>query len=68
MSNYLYSPGYYTGSISVFVETNLYNYPGEDLVWSGQSKTTDISDLERSAREFSDVVVDELIRSKVISP
>ena len=68
MSNYLYSPGYYTGSINVFVETNLYNYPEETLIWSGQSKTSDISNLEKSADIFSDVIVKELARSEVIKP
>jgi hypothetical protein len=68
MSNYLYSPGYYTGSVNVFVETNLYSYPEEKLIWSGQSKTTDISDLPRTTDTFSDVVVKELMKSTVISP
>jgi hypothetical protein len=68
MSNYLYSPGYYTGSVNAFIETNLFSYPEEDLVWSGQSKSTDISDLQKSADIFSDVVVKELISSGTIVP
>jgi hypothetical protein len=68
MSNYLYSPGYYTGSMNVFVETNLYSFPDETLIWSGQSKTSDISNLEKSADIFSDIIVKELVMSKVITP
>jgi hypothetical protein len=54
--------------MNVFVETNLYSFPDETLIWSGQSKTSDISDLERSADIFSDVIVKELIKSQVIIP
>lgn len=68
MFNYMYSPGYYSGSVNVFLETNLYTYPEGKLVWSGQSTTTDISDLKRSADIFSTVLVKELVKTKVIVP
>lgn len=68
MSNYLYAPGYYTGSVYVFLETNLFEYPGGKMIWSGQSETSNITDLRKSADIFSDIIVKELLKNKVIEP
>jgi hypothetical protein len=68
MNSYVYSTGYTTGSVYYFLETNLFKYPGGELVWCGQSESYDITDLEKSADMFSDVLVKEIIESKVLVP
>ncbi len=68
MNNYLYAPGYYTGSVYVFLETNLYQFPDGKLIWSGQSESSDISDLKRSSDIFSEVIVKDLMKNRVLAP
>ena len=68
MYSYMYSPGYYAGSLDVFLETNLVTYPAGELVWCGQSETYDVTNIERSADMFSDVLVREIVESKIIVP
>jgi hypothetical protein len=68
MYSYIYSPGYYAGSLDIFLETNLFTWPEGELVWSGQSETYDVTNLERSADTFSDILVKEIVESKVIVP
>jgi len=68
MYNYAYSPGYTTGSVYFFLETNIFTYPEGRLIWSGQSETYDVNDLHKSADMFSQVLVKEIVLSKVIIP
>jgi len=68
MNNYMYSTGYTTGSVYFFLESNIFKYPGGELVWSGQSESYDVTDLENSAEMFSSVLVKEIIGSKVLVP
>ena len=62
------SPGYYQESVSVFLETNLYDLETETLVWSAQSKTEDPSSVQSLAETYSRVLVDDLVKNKVIQP
>lgn len=66
MSNYLYSPAYYTGTVSMFLETNLYSYPDGTLLWSAQTESVDLYDKERVASSLAEVLVEALINDNVI--
>lgn len=62
----VYSPGYYDTSVSVFLESNLYELGANTLVWSAQSKTEDPSSVSSLANAFSRVLVDEMVDNKVL--
>jgi len=68
MQNVLYTPGYYTVSTNVFLEVNLYTYPDEELIWSAQTKTVNMTDLDRGAESVSKAIVKGLLTDKVLQP
>jgi hypothetical protein len=63
-----YSPGYYATDKNYYVEINLYDSETQTLVWSAQSATTNPSSIDKAAREFAYVVVDKMIKDKIIIP
>lgn len=63
-----YSPGYYATDKNYYVEINLYDTETQALVWSAQSATTNPSSIDNAAREFAYVVVDKMIKDKIIIP
>lgn len=63
-----YSPGYYATDKNFYVEINLYDTATQALVWSAQSETTNPSSIDQAAKEFAYVVVDKMIKDKVIIP
>lgn len=65
-NNYYYTPGYYSGALQIFLEANLFDFKTGELIWSAQTKSTDISDVSRMAVEFADVIVDDFIRQNVL--
>ncbi|HSG67291.1 MAG TPA: hypothetical protein VK994_01195 [Bacteroidales bacterium] len=65
-SNYYYSPGYYTGSLQIYLESNFFDLNTGELIWSAQTKTTDLSNIEKMAIEFADVIVADFIRQDVL--
>jgi hypothetical protein len=64
----VYSPGYYEESVNVFLESNIYSLDNDILVWSAQSQTEDPSSVQALAENYARVLVDEIIKNKVISP
>jgi hypothetical protein len=62
------SPGYYEESVSIFLEINVYDLDTDELVWSAQSKTQDPSSVQALSTNFSRVLVDEMVKSKAITP
>jgi hypothetical protein len=67
MRNYLYAPGYTIESRSYFLESNLYSFPEGELLWSAQTKSTDIYDLDRGAKAVAQALVQNLLQTKTIS-
>jgi hypothetical protein len=63
----VYSPGYYEETVNIFLETNIYDLDDDALVWSAQSKTEDPSSIQSLAEHFSRVLVDEIVKSKVVA-
>ena len=64
----VYSPGYYENSLSIFLESNLYSLDGDVLIWSAQSRTEDPSSVQGLADNFSRVLVDEIVKEKIMAP
>jgi hypothetical protein len=65
-SNYYYTPGYYTGSVQIFLEANFFDFETGELLWSAQTKTVDVSDIQKMAVQFADVIVEDFIRQNVV--
>jgi len=65
-SNYYYSPGYYTGSYQVYLEANFFDFKNGELLWSAQTKTSDVQDIQKMAVQFADVIVADFIRQNVV--
>jgi hypothetical protein len=65
-SNYYYTPGYYAGSVQIFLEANFFNLESGELIWSAQTKTVDVSDVRKMAVQFADVIVADFIRQNVV--
>jgi hypothetical protein len=68
MRNYLYAPGYTIESRSYFLESNLYSFPEGELLWSAQTKSTDVYDLDRGAKSVAQALVQNLVQTKTIIP
>ena len=66
-NNYYYTPGYYTGSFQVFLEANLFDFSTGELLWSAQTKTVDVQDIEKMAEQFADVIVADFIGQNVVA-
>lgn len=64
--SYYYSPGYYTGSVKVYLEANLFDFESGDLLWSAQTTTTNVSDVNKMAVQFADIIVADFVRQNVL--
>ena len=62
---YGYDPQYYTEKI-YYIETNLYDVSSEDLIWSAQSKSYDIGNLEKFSKEFAASIVKKLSEDGIV--
>jgi len=60
------TPGYYTSYKVYKVESNVYDVQLEKLVWSGESHTTDPQNMQDGVDSFSNTLIDELTRAKII--
>jgi hypothetical protein len=58
--------GYYTTETTYFLETNLYDTTTEELLWTGQTKTENMSSIEAEAPRFAKLIVDDIIAKKVV--
>jgi hypothetical protein len=63
---YYYSPGYYTGSVQVFLEANFFDLETNELIWSAQTKSTDVASIETMAVQFADAIVADFISKNVL--
>lgn len=63
-----YSSGYYSTTTSYYLQMNLFDIETEQLIWSGQSKTTDPQNIEKGSLEYARMVVDEILRLNVLKP
>jgi hypothetical protein len=63
----VYTPGYYTNNTNYFAEGNLYDVGSNRLIYSVQSKTFDPSSMATLAKDYSKVVVKDMIQKSIIS-
>jgi hypothetical protein len=64
----IYDNGYYVDDYTYFLECNLFDVATEELLWSGRTKTVNMNSVEEEAVYFSEVVIKEIIKKKVIVP
>lgn len=62
----MYNMGYYETTTIVFMESNLYDTKGGDLLWTGQSETTNMESLKKEADQFSKIIVNDMVKKKVL--
>ena len=62
----VYDEGYYTTSTTYFLEINLYDIATEKLIWTGQTETKNPTSVDKEAKNFAELIVNELIINKVI--
>ena len=62
-----YSPGYLRTDTIVYVETLVYSVTQDKLLWAGQSKTTNPSDVAKFVRELTSAAASEMKKAGFIS-
>ncbi len=60
-------PGYYVQSTTYFLESNLYDIASERLLWTGQTKTKDPSSIAKEAIAFGKIIVQDILRKKIVA-
>ena len=64
----VYQPGYYSSSTVVYLETNLWDVSTGKLMWSGQSKSSDVGSVDKLANSYARSVVSELTGKGLLLP
>lgn len=65
----VYAPGYYSTKTLYFLESNLYDVETEKLIWTAQTKTTvDVSDIHKDSGIFADIIAEEMLKKKAVTP
>jgi hypothetical protein len=64
----VYNSGYYVDDYTYFIECNLYDVATEELLWTGRTKTVNMKSVEEEVVYFSQVVIKEILKKKVIVP
>lgn len=62
----LFTPGYYSGSKTYFVETNFYAAATDKLLWSIQSSTYDPGSFENWFQDYSGTIISQLKKEGLI--
>ncbi len=63
---YVYSPAYYAGELDVFLEANLFDFETGELIWSAQTETMDLNNINEIANSFAKTLVHNLHKSSVL--
>lgn len=63
-----YQSGYYVDDVTYFLECNLFDVENEELLWTGRTKSTNISSVEEEAVKFADMIVKDIMARKVLIP
>lgn len=64
----VYNDGYYVDNVTYFLECNLYDVASEVLLWSGRTKTVNMESVEEEVIYFSEVVIKEILKKKIVVP
>lgn len=68
MYSNVYQPGYYVASETILLNSSLFNVETGELLWSGQSETTDPSSLDNFANSYARSMTTHLLKRKIITP
>jgi len=60
----LYTPGYYTTDKTYFIEANAYDMETQKIVWSVQSKAENPSGIEKSSKEYTELLFDQFDKER----
>jgi hypothetical protein len=63
----VYTPGYYTTQNKYYWESNLYNLPGEKLIYSAQSQSFDPSSIAKLASDYSNKLIDDMTKQGLVA-
>jgi hypothetical protein len=61
------SEGYYQTTTTYFLESNLYDVQSEELLWTGQTKSTPES-LSEESLVYANMLVEEILEKAVLKP
>jgi len=62
----IYETGYYKEEITYFIESRLYDSESQKLIWVGQTKTVDLSNIEIEAEQIARIITKELISQGIV--
>lgn len=57
----VYDPGYYTTDKLFYLESNLFDTETGNIIWSGQSETTNPTSIDQFSKDYVRTVVKELV-------
>lgn len=63
----VYTPGYYTTQNKYFWESNLYNLPGEKLIYSAQSQSFDPSSVDKLASDYGSKLINDMTKQGLLA-
>ena len=63
-----HDPGYSYETVTVTLETNLYDAATSDIIWSGQSNTFDPGSVQDVVGPTVQIIVEELVSRKLLHP
>lgn len=63
-----YQSGYYVDDVTYFLEFNLFDVENEELLWTGRTKSTNMSSVEEEADKLAKMIVKDIMDRKVLIP
>jgi hypothetical protein len=63
----VYTPGYYTSQTKYYWESNLYDVPGEKLIYSAQSQSFDPSSVNKLASDYSVKLINDMTKQGLVA-
>ncbi len=60
----IYSPGYYTTDKTYFLEANAFDVETQAMIWSVQSKAYNPEGIEKSAKEYTAILMDQFEKDR----
>jgi hypothetical protein len=63
----VYTPGYYSTQTKYYWESNLYNVPGEKLIYSAQSESFDPSSVNHLANDYSGKLINDMMKQGLVA-
>ena len=58
--NTFYTPGYYTTKNTYYLESNLYDFPNQNILFSVQTKAANPDEIKKASKQFTETLINEL--------